>query len=615
MATLWELQHVSMAGSPRARLSDVSLAIESGVTAVLGESGAGKTTLLNLLVGFEKVQGGSLHCHVKDENALGVYWSPPDGGLWPHLSVREHLAMVMPAATGDASDLLESFALTEVADARPSRLSMGERSRLSVARALASGAKVLVMDEPLANVDVARLPQFWTVIRDHLKRTSASLVFATHSAETVLAEASHVICLREGRVIYTGDVQTLYRNPPTLEAARCLGAVNWLTPDECSLWLDTQDSSPRPQAPTCIRPEHLSVDIDSAGPMVVQSSRFRGMLTDVTLQHAGSNSTRSFVCRSPASSDGTQAAVKAGDHVSLRVLFLLLLALLVPGCSKGEPQLEVKSFTYQSMPPDEATLPTPRAVGLGTDGQIIILDKAGRVLIFASNGKYLHHWWMPEYAAGKPEGVCLLKDGRIAIADTHYSRIVIFNPDGSVSHMFGSLGRETGQFIYPVKVVQDDNGFLYVVEYGGNDRVQKFTVEGEFVLQFGSFSAAPGDFSRPGGLAWHEGKIYVADADNHRVQVFHDDGRFIKVLTNGDEPLILDFPYDLCIGPDGLIYVIEYGAGRLTVITRDGELVGRYGSAGRGEGQFSTPWGLRVDANRRVWIADTGNRRIVELQL
>ncbi|MEX2213157.1 MAG: hypothetical protein WD768_03450, partial [Phycisphaeraceae bacterium] len=319
-----------------------------------------------------------------------------------------------------------------------------------------------------------------------------------------------------------------------------------------------------------------------------------------------------FVCRSPA---GDQGAAKAGDRVSLRILLLLLLAFLLPACSRGEPRLDVKSFTYQSMPPDEATLPTPRGVGLGPDGQIIILDKAGRVLIYSANGKYLRHWWMPEYSAGKPEGACLLKDGRIAIADTHYSRVVIFNQDGTVSHKFGSLGREAGQFIYPVKVVQDDKGFLYVVEYGGNDRVQKFTVEGEFVLQFGSFTTEPGGFSRAGGIAWHEGKVYIADADNHRIEVFHDDGRFIAVLTNRGEPLRLDFPYDLCIGPDGLLYVIEYGAGRLTVMTLDGELVGRYGSVGRGEGQFSTPWGIRVDAKGRVWIADTGNRRIVELQL
>jgi sugar lactone lactonase YvrE len=75
----------------------------------------------------------------------------------------------------------------------------------------------------------------------------------------------------------------------------------------------------------------------------------------------------------------------------------------------------------------------------------------------------------------------------------------------------------------------------------------------------------------------------------------------------------LDFPYDLSIGPDGLLYVIEYGAGRLTVMTTAGKLVGRYGSAGRGEGQFSTPWGIRVDNEGRVWIADTGNRRLVRL--
>ncbi|MEX2215329.1 MAG: ABC transporter ATP-binding protein, partial [Phycisphaeraceae bacterium] len=318
--SLWVLQNVSVQGSPRARLSDVTLTIQPGVTAVLGESGAGKTTLLNLLVGFEKAGRGTVQEELGEE-PLSMYWSPSDGGLWPHLSVREHLLAVMPlkdgrgcegaSAAGDVGELLDSFALGDLAEAKPARLSMGERSRLSVARALASGAKALVMDEPLANVDSARLPQFWNAIREYLQRTGGSLVFATHSADTVLAEASHVICLREGRVIYAGDVQTLYRNPPTLDAARCLGEVNWLTPVEANLWLPpTQDSGPRTQD-SALRPEHLSLDIDSAAPLVVQSSRFRGMLTDVTLQHSPSNSTRTFVCRSPA---GDQGAAKAGDR-------------------------------------------------------------------------------------------------------------------------------------------------------------------------------------------------------------------------------------------------------------------------------------------------------------
>ena len=98
------------------------------------------------------------------------------------------------------------------------------------------------------------------------------------------------------------------------------------------------------------------------------------------------------------------------------------------------------------------------------------------------------------------------------------------------------------------------------------------------------------------------------------MQVFTDDGKLIGPLGEPGKPLALDFPYDLAAGPDGLLYIIEYGAGRLTATTFDGKLIGRYGSHGRGEGQFLTPWGLRVDPRGRVWIADAGNRRMVVLE-
>jgi ABC-type multidrug transport system ATPase subunit len=649
---LWQLDRVTFLGAAggRPRLSEITAGIGPEVTAVLGRSGAGKTSLLNLLVGFESPDSGAVvrgPAFEASQDRAPLFWSPGEFGVWPGLTVRDQVRVVVPEVRGEAEAqatviadadakadaLLAAFDLASIAHAKPHRLSQGERSRLSVARALASGAKVLVMDEPLAHVDPARLGVFWAVIRGHLQSTGASLVFSTHHAETVLAEASRVICLDAGRLVYDGSVAALYRSPPTLEAARCLGEVNWLGCEDARVWLsakdaarlvatpsrsdDTRTSTPDTRTSTpdtrffSLRPEHLEFFLDPGSPIVVQSIRFRGSISDVQLHHTQHDVSRGFVCRSPARLPAT------GDRVSLRILLLLLLlCLFIAGCGGGgDPVLDVKEFTYQVMPADEATLPTPRGVALGRNDEVIILDKAGRVLVFDGDAKLLRHWWMPEYAKGKPEGACQMKDGRIAVADTHYSRIVIFDQQGNVDAMFGTEGRAPGQFIYPVKVVQDDKEFLYVVEYGGNDRIQKFTPRGEFVLSFGSFSSEPGGFSRPGGIVWHDQKVYVADADNHRIQAFHDDGRLIGVLTDHGKPLILDFPYDLAMGPDGLLYVIEYGAGRLTALTTDGELIGRYGSAGRGAGQFSTPWGIRVDRQKRVWIADTGNRRVVELRL
>ena len=153
-------------------------------------------------------------------------------------------------------------------------------------------------------------------------------------------------------------------------------------------------------------------------------------------------------------------------------------------------------------------------------------------------------------------------------------------------------------------------------QHGGHDRVQKFTREGKWLASFGSFGTGPGQFQRPSGLTWLAGKIYVTDAVNNRVLIFTDAGQYLGVLgAPGQPPLDFNLPYDIAAGGDGALYVIEYGGGRLTKVSTDGRLLGRYGHTGGGEGEFATPWGLAIDSRMRLRIADTKNRRIVSLQL
>ena len=155
-------------------------------------------------------------------------------------------------------------------------------------------------------------------------------------------------------------------------------------------------------------------------------------------------------------------------------------------------------------------------------------------------------------------------------------------------------------------------------EYGGNDRVQVFTRDGEWLREFGTPGTGAGQFQRPSGLVWHGGKVFVADAINNRVLVFTDAGSFLGLLgggADGKSALTFNLPYDITLAPDGNFYVIEYGAGRLSRVSLDGRLLGRYGKSGRGDAEFATPWGLTADSRMRVLVADTMNRRIVALQL
>ena len=127
------------------------------------------------------------------------------------------------------------------------------------------------------------------------------------------------------------------------------------------------------------------------------------------------------------------------------------------------------------MPPDGRKIPAPRAISVGPNNDYYVLDDAGRVLVFNKTGTLLKQWRMPEYDVGKPEGICIFKDGRIAVADTHYHQVVFFDSSGEVLSTLGAFGEDPGQFIYPVAIVQDDAENFYVCEYGGNDRIQKFS--------------------------------------------------------------------------------------------------------------------------------------------
>ncbi len=301
------------------------------------------------------------------------------------------------------------------------------------------------------------------------------------------------------------------------------------------------------------------------------------------------------------------------DSATAMRLAPLILAVTCSGClSEAEPVLRFSSIDRWVVPADGSRIPAPRGLFSDENDTGYVLDDAGRVLIYSPDGNVQNSWHMPEYAAGRPEGIVRLQDGHIAVADTHYHRIVIFDADGNVVHMFGEYGSDQAQFVYPVAIAEDPDGFLYVGEYGQRQRVQKFKPDGTFVLAFGEHGTGEGQFQRPSGIAWDNHIIYVVDAFNNRIQLFSDEGQFLRVVNLPDNVPALEYPYDIRVRGDRL-YVIENKAARLTCMDSDGQLIGRYGKPGRGSGTLYGPWSLTVLTDGRILIADTGNHRIVEL--
>jgi iron(III) transport system ATP-binding protein len=208
---LWTLKQVTLRGSPRSRLDSISLEIAAGVTAIVGESGAGKSSLLGLLAGLDRPDSGQVTCHIQlGGDRLPLFWLPPGNGLWSPLTVREHLQLVAPAEKRTAAQIesrLCSFDLLELAGVRPDELSQGEQARLAVARALASEAQVLLLDEPLVHTSITKNETYWRVVRETCRQLKTSLVIATHDLSAIRREADRVVILDQGRVVYDGDLR------------------------------------------------------------------------------------------------------------------------------------------------------------------------------------------------------------------------------------------------------------------------------------------------------------------------------------------------------------------------------------------------------------------------
>jgi len=254
----------------------------------------------------------------------------------------------------------------------------------------------------------------------------------------------------------------------------------------------------------------------------------------------------------------------------------------------------------------------PRDAACDLDGRIYVLDRRARIFVLDTAGTLRRILSMPASANGNPQGICPGPGGELYVADTHYHRVLVFDPQGRPARQWGSYGRGPGQFVYITSVcVSPDGERVYAAEYGGNDRIQIFDPNGVRLGSIGRRGAAQGEFDRPSGLALdRQGHLYVADACNHRVQVFDPQGRFLRSLGEAPGPGRLRYPWDVDVTPQGTVAVLEYGNHCVTFFDRDGTVLGSQGGPGRTPGRLLGPWGLAVGPDGRIFVADTGNNRV-----
>jgi DNA-binding beta-propeller fold protein YncE len=301
-------------------------------------------------------------------------------------------------------------------------------------------------------------------------------------------------------------------------------------------------------------------------------------------------------------------------------LFFVVLVAALTGCDGRSHQTDGPEVldTFGESGRGQGQFVYPRAIDIAADGSLFIVDKTGRIQKLGLDGDFLGVMEMPLIETGKPTGLSVAPNGNLYVADTHYHRVVIFSPDGTLIDEFGKFGQEDGCFIYPTDVAFSEDGRVFVGEYGGNDRISVFGEQGDFLYSFGDPGSGSGQFARPAALCVDKSRkcLYVADACNHRIAIYDLDGNLLRYIGSaGRAAGQLRYPYDLTLLSDGTLVVCEYGNNRLQLFSAEGQSLAVYGSAGRQLGQLAYPWGVAVDSRRRAFVVDSGNMRVQVWQI
>jgi iron(III) transport system ATP-binding protein len=222
-------------------LKDVSLAIEPGeFFTFLGPSGCGKTTLLRLIAGFGSAQTGRVRIGGNDVSALPP-WQRDVGmvfqsyALWPHMTVRRNVAFGLEERRLPKSEIrrrvdavLELVGLLELAERRPSQLSGGQQQRVALARTIVVEPQVLLLDEPLSNLDAKLRVQMRQELLELQRKLALTTIFVTHDQEEANTTADRIAVMNEGVVQQVGTPAELYDNPANRFVASFLGMANVL---------------------------------------------------------------------------------------------------------------------------------------------------------------------------------------------------------------------------------------------------------------------------------------------------------------------------------------------------------------------------------------------------
>ncbi|WP_187429875.1 sn-glycerol-3-phosphate import ATP-binding protein UgpC [Roseobacter fucihabitans] len=274
-----------------------------GFLTLLGPSGCGKSTALKLISGLEDVSDGQILIAGQDvtakpaaERNLGMVFQ--NYALFPHMSVAENIiyglkVRKIPKATQIASlkRVAELMALSKLLDRKPAQLSGGQQQRVALARVLVSERPLVLMDEPLSNLDAKLRVEIRSEIRSLNKRLGITVVYVTHDQSEALSMSDKVVLMSDGNAVQIGTPKDLYDRPANTFAASFIGTppMNLLAASDVALpgWVADDATGEQRDVLVGVRPEAMTLDGQGADfrvPCKVASVEYEGSVFLVHLQ-------------------------------------------------------------------------------------------------------------------------------------------------------------------------------------------------------------------------------------------------------------------------------------------------------------------------------------------
>ena len=318
----------------------VSLSIREGeLVCLLGPSGCGKTTTLRMIGGFIPVTEGRILVGGKDVTALPPFKRNMGFGfqnyaLFPHMSVAQNVAFGLEMRKVSRAETerrvhqaLDRVKLRHLADRLPKQLSGGQQQRVALARALVIEPDVLLLDEPLSNLDAQLRQEMKSEIREIQRSLGITTIFVTHDQDEALSVADRVVVMRAGRIEQDGSPDAVFETPHSHFVAEFMGVTNLFTGESAGPGRFRMASGDiiavRPPVASAaahafaLRPERIELSVGEGDgenrlPARIDSATYRGLVIDYRVTTL---SGLTLIARRPAPAVGGPQALPVGAQV------------------------------------------------------------------------------------------------------------------------------------------------------------------------------------------------------------------------------------------------------------------------------------------------------------